>query len=134
MAAKMTKHDEIVLWLYDQTKDIIAAKYGADYEIISAMLEKPICAGHYSRIVGYVDLFVSAAKGGIGSHDSLFVLFEAKPEIPDLGALLRQLRKYETHVRNDLGFGILKIVVVSPDTQWVEILHEQGFDFLQYQP
>lgn len=50
------------------------------------------------------------------------IYFEAKPRIPSLGELLRQIRTYQEYVRG-------RFVVVSPDTRFRQVIEDQGIEF-----
>ena len=64
--------------------------------------------------------------------------FEAKLSIPSLGALLRQLRfyqsKFSTYSDDHTYRNVLPYVVVSPDTHYRPQIEEQGFQFWESPP
>lgn len=55
------------------------------------------------------------------------ILVEAKSVLPTVGELMRQINLYRTAFKD-------KIVVVSPDDSYSEILTEQGVTFVKYNP
>ena len=55
------------------------------------------------------------------------ILVEAKSELPTLGELMRQINLYRTAFDG-------KVVVVSPDDTFADILKEQGVTFIKYAP
>lgn len=91
------------------------------------------------RIVGNVDiaLLVMAPRidvrhsGGmvrrreVEMYRAGAIYVEAKPRIDDLGALIRQVRRYQHY----LGSGAV-FAVVSPDDTYAELLRQQGIAFV----
>ncbi|HKD03949.1 MAG TPA: hypothetical protein VKB77_16040, partial [Terriglobales bacterium] len=69
-----------------------------------------------------------------------YLAFEAKPTTPSLGELLRQIRTYQTYaprVARHLAEEedpVTKMVVVSPDVRFREVLERQGVAFWQCPP
>ncbi len=55
------------------------------------------------------------------------ILVEVKSKLPTLGELMRQINLYREAHRG-------KVVVVSPDDSYVEVLKTQDVLFLKYEP
>lgn len=97
------------------------------------------------RIVGYADLFIETELPAVVVSDDNTqviqvwtkdlgrgqraprILVEAKSVMPTVGELMRQIQLYRT------AFGG-KIVVVSPDDQYANLLAEQGVTFIKFAP
>jgi hypothetical protein len=119
------KHDRIMLWLDEHLEEVIQVLTGKNPVIYEKVWEFPLVVGKWQNIAGYIDMKVCAGENRF--------LFEVKPNIPSLGALLRQLRKYTVYAaKADLYHA--EVVVVSPDTRWVSILKEQGFRSIEVPP
>lgn len=102
--------------------------------------ERPVMSGSYT--VGFIDILVELEIGAIDLlwNDRKDVwewaefperksyAFEVKPTIPSLGALIRQVRLYETYCR-DVHF-----VIVSPDARFRTTLEAQGIGFVEVPP
>ena len=106
-------------------------------------------SGHnnnYERIVGYGDVLLTyflpkvaniydpnilinrdAVIGYQVSGYRYQLMVEVKSALPTLGELMRQLNLYSTAFRE-------KQAVVSPDDQFADILREQGYGFMLYNP
>lgn len=95
---------------------------------LAAFFSVPILGWSNKTMTYLVDWHRPDAKRPVRGHIDLSgaVFFEVKPDIKDLGALIRQLRRYQAH--RPLG-----LVVVSPDTRHRGIIEEQGFGFLEPQ-
>lgn len=77
------------------------------------------CPGHWLREPSW-----QGTKRGEIRH----LYFEVKPDIPSCGALIRQLRRYQSVA--DVPY-----MVVSPDVRWRDRIKDQGFYFLDpHQP
>lgn len=110
--------------------------------------EHPITTGGQSGYgstytVGFVDLRVAVEYSpylattfplrdrpcipaiSLGYQKRAVFYFEVKSAIPSLGELVRQIRYYETYLKEDVTF-----VVTSPDTRWADQLEAQGIRFL----
>lgn len=124
--------------------------------------EYPIARSDRGTIVGYVDLradvrwhrwafdgphYAQSAYRSASTYDwhtadkivgwhrrdlSLAVMFEVKPSIPSVGALLRQLNKYKHYLGPcDDKRRHYYWVVVSPETRHAETLRSQGVHFVK---
>jgi hypothetical protein len=62
----------------------------------------------------------------LGSEHVLY--FEAKPNIPSMGELLRQIRTYQTYAPKEYRHPA-RFVVVSPDTRFRKAIESQGIEF-----
>ncbi len=93
--------------------------------------------GQLEQIVGYADLMVHIGIPGLSAHDDEpfevwfggkdRVLVEVKSKLPTLGELMRQINLYRQAHHG-------KVVVVSPDDSYAEVLVTQGVLFLKYEP
>lgn len=91
-------------------------------------------------VVGYVDLYVVVNTrnyyydiGTMEWHGETWrqsIYFEAKPEIPSVGELLRQINKYRYYRRDSSALW----VVVSPETKYGGLLNSQSVDFIASPP
>ena len=103
------------------------------------------------RIVGYADLLIETevprvypkykkaetwggeyvfdgfGLGWTREREAPLILVEAKSVLSTVGELMRQIQLYRTAFKG-------KIVVVSPDDKYANILTEQGVTFLKYSP
>jgi hypothetical protein len=118
---------------------------------IKTQLEVPIKTSR-EFIVGYVDvvaqvrypeLFVSnlawryrQINGTDGTlalafrDEYMSVYLEAKPTIPSLGELLRQIRTYQEYVPKQYSSSVeSRFVVVSPDVRYRKAIEDQGVEF-----
>jgi hypothetical protein len=85
------------------------------------------------RILGYGDLLIRwfaprvewhEGQWHVSNRDAGCLLVEAKTAMPSLGELMRQLNLYRLVYRD--------VVVISPDSSYQNILHEQGILFVEY--
>lgn len=77
----------------------------------------------YERIPTHHDL----ARNRFYPIESVVYSFEAKPRIPSLGELLRQIKTYESYEKSIF-------IIVSPDDKYKKYIEEQGYYFLKYNP
>lgn len=95
--------------------------------------EYPIGKDTYGRgnpfIVGFIDIHVVVRFESTppGYPSMLCVNFEVKSHIKSAGEVIRQIRLYEQYVPAYEMF-----VVVSPDTQFREVLRNQKIGFVAY--
>jgi hypothetical protein len=119
---------------------------GNDPRVEAVEWERPVVNPRNGTIIGYLDLCVTVDYGGwvlrrgYGAStysaatwswewDGLFadVVFEVKPSIPSLGAVIRQVQKY----RHWMDHGRVTIwVVVTPEVQYEGVLETQGIKLL----
>lgn len=99
--------------------------------------ERPVMSGSYT--VGFIDILVElqidALELSFDRYEKAWTweslstrksyAFEVKPTIPSLGALIRQVRLYQTYCP-DVHF-----VVVSPDTRFRANIESQGVGFFE---
>lgn len=146
------RRDEIDPWIPcagDRDKFVANAKHFAattprpsprtDKRIIEYVLRRRTGhGGKYEQLVGYADLLVTtllprvtnvddSETMGLSWGEGPRFLIEAKVELPTVGELMRQLQLYRT------AFGG-KLVVVSPDGRYADILADQGVVFVKYEP
>lgn len=124
-------HDDIIKWLDRNIEDILVAVFNSparpkDVRVKWEPLVRMTEDG--GQFIGFVDLVAyQASQEG-------YILFEAKTKIDSLGELFRQLRLYQAgYVFGQSVFG-KKFIVVCPDDSNAEIIREQGFFFLKYDP
>ena len=132
------KHDKIQLWIYDNAAkaiDDLFIKGEYEFRIKERQWEYKILEKTSSynaaakQIVGFIDLYVSYLRSCDKIEDVWpCVYFEIKVEIPSLGDLFRQLNFYKTYLRPSP-----KLVIVSPDDKYCNLIKEQGFYFYKYQ-
>jgi hypothetical protein len=124
-------HDDIIKWLDRNIDDIlvtILAVHGhlSDVRVKWEPLVRMTEDG--GQFIGFADLVAYQTN-----RDG-FILFEAKTKIDSLGELFRQLRLYQAGYVFGQRVSGMKFVVVSPDDSNAEIIREQGFGFLKYDP
>lgn len=105
-------------------------------ELECALVKRHGHNGQLEQIVGYADLMVHVGIPGMSGYgDEPFqvwfggkerILVEVKSKLPTLGELMRQINLYREAHRG-------KVVVVSPDDSYTEILATQGVLFLRYE-
>lgn len=121
------KHDEIMIWLDSNVHSLLSRK---GQKVLEKTWEQPIIRGHqqYKTIVGYADMRVFAE--GPDPLDSQYskrfaYIFEVKSKIKNIGEVIRQIRQYQTFVRDYI------FVVVCPDDKFAGILRDQGIGFIK---
>ena len=123
-----------------------------DIRVVARLLDEPLIrrTGYrdsIEQIVGYADLIIyteqarvvpkyRTANGDEEAQDfsirwdrygSPSLLVEAKTVLPTIGELMRQLKLYRTAFARNLA-------VCSPDNSYEEILADQGFLYIKYDP
>lgn len=137
---KNSKHDIIQLWVYENAKKVISetimAKSKFPVEIEEIRWEHQVMNrnGSYKQLVGYIDLMVRFNSKFYSIHskdyvdDSRSVFIEVKTSIPNVGALIRQMRAYQSSDTYAEYY-----LVVAPDDRFKKLLNEQRFWFYKYQ-
>jgi len=128
---KKPLHDEMIKWLDANMEDILMVVFSLSarpkgfrtkWEPLVRMTEDG------GQFIGFADLM--AYQGA----DYRPILFEAKTVIDSLGELFRQLRLYRAGYVAGWHVSELRFVVVCPDDSNANIIREQGFEFLKYDP
>lgn len=126
-------HDEIIKWLDSNMEDVLMLIFKLQerpkevktkWEAVVRLKEDG------GMLVGYIDLLATART----SRDVLRVVFEAKTVLGTLGELFRQVRTYQEGFIHGRGVDDMTFVVVCPDASEAEIIRQQGFEFLKYDP
>ncbi len=137
---KNSKHDIIQIWVYENIEKIISdtimKKNTHPFEIKDIRWEHQVMNinGRYTNVVGFIDIMVRF-KSKFYFHDTdeyedftKQIFIEVKTEIPNLGALIRQMRTYQAYERNDTYY-----LIVAPDDKFKKLLNDQGFYFYKYE-
>lgn len=113
-----------------------------DIKVIGVEWEKPISSGR--SVVGFIDLAARIHftwyefQDGLRSmaypdpprwkrnYEELLCCFEVKSQIRSIGDVIRQIQFYREYL-SEANF-----VVVSPDTQFRDVLDSQGIHFIQF--
>lgn len=128
---KKPLHDEIILWLDANIEDIlmVVLSLPARPKGIRVQWEPWVrMAEDGGQFIGFADLMASQ-----GDNDRP-VLFEAKTAIESRGELFRQLRLYRAGYVAGWHVSKLPFVVVCPDDTKAELIQQQGYRFLKYDP
>jgi hypothetical protein len=110
-------------------------------KVISRTWESPVLDRSFT--IGFIDVLMRVSapeltiqeRGGTNDlpewivvRETANIAFEVKTTIPSLGELIRQIRLYETYLKDDR----YRFCVVSPEARWAEPLKGQHIDFLAY--
>jgi hypothetical protein len=89
--------------------------------------EVPVVCARYkaAETRGGEDVFDGFEIGWSRSREAPHILVEAKSILPTVGELMRQIQLYRTAFKG-------KIIVVSPDDRYKDILTEQGVTFVKF--
>ena len=137
---KKPLHDEIIKWLDANIQDILMMLFSLQSRPKDAPTKwEPLVRMNEDggQFIGFVDLMARFnpapnVKGVWVDHSH--VLFEAKTSIESLGELFRQLRMYQAGYLSGYPVSQMPFVVVCPDETNAEIIREQEFRFLKYDP
>jgi hypothetical protein len=136
------EHDEIMCWLDEQMTQVVWTLFGVEPTAISKTWEYPVMHrthGYNGNInkskVGHVDMLVRFKYLEDKHERTETVIFEVKPKIQSLGELLRQIRHYQTYLKeeqHDLSWcgDQYFYVVVSKDDRFVSQLESQDVGFI----
>lgn len=146
-----SKHDEIVMWLYDGLKDRgwfdLMVQNFIKYEILkieSINIEFPYAGGFVdlaccvkvSSTYQIEEEFIIDGKKekkwiDHKSERDLLILFEVKTEIK-LGETIRQINYYESRTKR-FNWELAPIwFVVAPGNKYENVLKEQGVHYIEY--
>jgi hypothetical protein len=128
---KKAEHNDMIKWLDANIEDIlmlVLSRPRRPKEIRTKWEPLVRMAKDGGQFIGFVDL--AAWEGA----DDPPVLFEAKTRIESLGELFRQLSMYRGGYFGDWTVARLPFIVVCPDESEAEIIREQGYYFLKYDP
>jgi len=110
------------------------------FRVVKKEWEVPVLNGTFP--IGFIDFSVTGVKSGMrldgieehGAFNPVWkpnpidvnLLFEVKPKIDSLGALMRQINKYRIYKRNS------QILVLSPDERFRHHIESQDIRFVKY--
>jgi hypothetical protein len=135
---KNSKHDIIQIWAYENAHQIIAetimSKNEFPFKIDKIKWEHQVINqnGSFSQLVGFIDIMVKISGKFYSEPNKDFqeetreIFIEVKTEIPSVGALIRQIRAYQTYK------SYVHYIVVAPDNKFEKLLDEQGIWFFKY--
>lgn len=147
--------EKVVVWELNKDNGPNVKSYlesiGTEIEVKESITEKTeyetevICKSG-SFIIGYADIFIkyNISRHAIGSLEGLdvsqylgsdykHVLVELKPQLDDIGAVLRQLKTYESILGRE---GRLEKVIVTYDQQsedLIEYLKHEGVRLIRFE-
>lgn len=130
------KHDEIILWLFDNSLEVVRKLFKDKGEvdentikISKVSFEYPVINSFRTNknIIGFIDavIYFSYQKNNETIHYSIAV--EVKSYIKSIGELLRQINLYKEFTKN-------YFVVISPDDRFIKILESEDIRFYKYKP
>jgi hypothetical protein len=142
---KTPAHDALMVWIDEYICEILVEvlELGEEPEIVKKEWER-IIKNKRGFTVGVADLYVrirvskpfKLPKSVIVIKEESVIFVEAKPKIPSLGELIRQIHFSETGdlapfvTRAEVGDPIWpKWLVVAPDDRFAKTLREQGILF-----
>jgi virulence-associated protein VapD len=140
---KSPNHDAIQKWAYDNIADIIAKtvmkKNPHPYKLSKPIWEDQVVNRNrdFKQVIGFIDLWVEIEGTFYFSRDQEWhkhkteVFIEVKTKIESLGALIRQMRAYQTFAPQEYR-AFSEYIIVSPDDRHSETLIDQGFWFYKY--
>jgi len=137
---KNSKHDIIQIWVNDNAEKILSetimSKTAFPIEIEQIRWEHQVMNnnGSFTQLVGFIDIMVKFRSKFYSAHfkdyvdESRYVFIEVKTEIPNVGALIRQMRAYQSYKSMADYY-----LIVAPDDRFEKLLNKQGFWFYKYQ-
>ncbi len=128
---KKLEHNEIIKWLDANIEDVLMLVLSLPHRPKNVRTEwEPLVrmAVDGGQFIGYADLAAWAERAERPA------LFEAKTAIDSLGELFRQLSMYRAGYFDGWTVTKLPFIVVCPDDSEAEIIREQGYYFLKYDP
>lgn len=124
------KHDKLHIWTFEHAFQIHNKLFGSlkKYIIAEHGFERPVLTPR-GREVGNADVLLKLLVKNFdepwyADTDYDYTCFEAKPEIPSLGNLVRQINKYKLYLPKHTKF-----VVVCPDNSHQVFLQSLGIYF-----
>lgn len=130
---KNPAHDDIIKWLDRNMEDVLmqVLELQERPKVLRTRWETPVRQTKQGgQLFGCIDLMATIEI----RLETMRVIFEAKTKMETLGELFRQLRIYQEGWIGDNAVWHMPFVVVSPDDREVEIIRQQGFKFLKYDP
>lgn len=130
---KRPAHDDIIKWLDRNMEDVLmqVLELPERPKVLRTRWEPPVRQTKQGgQLFGCIDLMATAEI----QLEKIQVVFEAKTKMETLGELFRQLRIYQ---EGWIGANLvwhMPFVVVCPDDREAEIIQQQGFKFLKYDP
>jgi hypothetical protein len=128
---KKAEHNDMIKWLDANIEDVLMLALSLTHrpkEVRTKWEPLVRMQEHGGQFIGFADL---AAWEG---EDGRPVLFEAKTAIESLGELFRQLSMYRGGYFGGWPVWKLPFVVVCPDDSEAEIIRQQRYHFLKYDP
>jgi hypothetical protein len=125
------EHNDMIKWLDANIEDVLMLVLSRPKRRkVTHVKWEPLVrmAKDGGQFIGFADL---AAWEG---DEAPPVLFEAKTRIESLGELFRQLSMYRGGYYGGWPVWKLPFVVVCPDDSEAEIIQEQRYHFLKYDP
>jgi hypothetical protein len=129
------KHDKLHIWTFENAMTIRESLFGklTKYKLAEHGFERPILTRH-GREVGNVDVLLKLLvknfdEAWFAENDYDYTCFEAKPVIPSIGDLVRQINKYRLYLPKHTKF-----VVVCPDNSHAQFLLSLGIYFFKSPP
>lgn len=140
---KKPEHDEMIQWLETNIEDVLMLVLNLQSRPKDVVTKwEPVVKQkvHEGQLMGFVDLMATfrwspELPEKLSDHFSrCHVLFEAKTELESLGALFRQIRMYQEGYIGSNSARSMPFVIVCPDDSQAEVIRNQGFHFLKYDP
>lgn len=132
---KNPAHDDIIKWLDRNMEDVLMQVLDLQErpKVMRTRWETAVRQTKQGgQLFGCIDLMVAAQIPT--QFEPVRVVFEAKTKMETLGELFRQLRIYQEGWIGDNPVWNMPFVVVCPDEREAEIIRQQGFKFLKYDP
>lgn len=134
---KTPKHDEMVLWLLDESNivSIFPELAALEFKILS---EEPLTAEN-GFLVGYIDIVIEIPIYIDTEYTRYnYKYIEIKPTIPSFGTTLRQLKTYSHYLNNVIKYRrmrldkVSKMYLFTTDLRFKDAFESQGIAVLTY--
>lgn len=129
---KNPTHDEIQLWLLENTIDfLLLLKSGQevnkeDIKGLEIKLEVPVYSDHLRKfIVGFLDAVIMFEYKG----KYYKFCIEIKSNIDSFGETLRQINTYKNYVEHRSRF-----VIICPNDKYISAFKSQDIQLIKYEP
>jgi hypothetical protein len=130
---KRPAHDDIIKWLDRNMEDVLMQVLELEErpKVLRTRWEPAVRQTKQGgQLFGCIDLMATTEI----RLETIRVVFEAKTKMETLGELFRQLRIYQEGWISGNPVWQMPFVVVCPDDREAEIIQQQGFKFLKYDP
>jgi len=149
-------HDDIAMWILANVGSYVQGRYDPTVQLAKVSMPDLIIGqppevkikttleylvtGKNETFIGFIDVLAEINYAYLDLEytpkwteriDAF--CFEAKPCIPSLGELMRQIRKYQKYFTQN-QFHSVTFVVVSPDTHYRNVIRSQGIEFWECPP